>query len=29
VGLEEPDDAAVWRLTPDLALVQTLDFIET
>ncbi len=27
VGLEEPDDAAVWRLTPDLALVQTLDFI--
>ncbi|MFN3487053.1 MAG: selenide, water dikinase SelD, partial [Planctomycetota bacterium] len=27
VGLEKPDDAAVWRLTPEIALVQTLDFI--
>jgi selenide,water dikinase len=27
VGLDEPDDAAVWRLTPEVALVQTLDFI--
>ena len=26
VGLEGPDDAAVYRLSADLALVQTLDF---
>jgi len=26
VGLETPDDAAVFRLSEDLALVQTLDF---
>jgi selenide,water dikinase len=26
VGLETPDDAAVYRVTPDLALVQTVDF---
>jgi selenide,water dikinase len=26
VGLEAPDDAAVYRVTPDLALVQTVDF---
>ena len=26
VGLESPDDAAVYRLTPDLAIVQTVDF---
>lgn len=26
VGTEHLDDAAVWRMTPDLALIQTLDF---
>ncbi len=26
VGTEHLDDAAVWRLTPELALIQTLDF---
>lgn len=26
VGLEVSDDAAVWRVTPDLAVIQTLDF---
>ncbi|MEA2510512.1 MAG: selenide, water dikinase [Actinomycetota bacterium] len=26
VGLEAPDDAAVYRVAPDLALVQTVDF---
>jgi selenide,water dikinase len=26
VGLEEPDDAAVYRLSEDTALVQTVDF---
>jgi len=26
VGLEHPDDAGVYQLTPDLALVQTVDF---
>ncbi len=26
VGLETPDDAAVYRVAPDLAIVQTLDF---
>jgi selenide,water dikinase len=26
VGLETPDDAAVYQLTPDVALVQTVDF---
>lgn len=26
VGHDRLDDAAVWRLTPELALVQTLDF---
>ncbi len=26
IGFEGSDDAAVYRLTPDLALVQTLDF---
>ena len=26
VGLGKADDAAVYRLTPDLAIVQTLDF---
>lgn len=26
VGLGKPDDAAVYRLAPDLAIVQTLDF---
>ena len=26
VGLETPDDAAVYRLTDDLAMVQTVDF---
>lgn len=26
VGLDAPDDAAVYRITPDLALVQTVDF---
>jgi selenide,water dikinase len=26
VGLEAPDDAAVYRVTDDLAIVQTLDF---
>jgi len=26
VGLEGPDDAAVYRLTDDLAIVQTVDF---
>jgi len=26
LGLESPDDAGVYRLTPDLALVQTVDF---
>ena len=27
VGFETADDAGVYRLTPDLALVQTLDFV--
>ena len=27
VGMEMSDDAAVYRLTPDIALVQTVDFI--
>src|SRR2546423_6359312 len=26
IGLEGPDDAAVYRLTDDLAIVQTIDF---
>jgi selenide, water dikinase len=26
VGLETPDDAAVYRIAPDLAIVQTVDF---
>jgi selenide,water dikinase len=26
VGLEDPDDAGVYRLGPDLAMVQTVDF---
>ena len=26
VGLDAPDDAAVYRLAPDLAIVQTVDF---
>lgn len=26
VGLDDPDDAGVYRLGPDLALVQTVDF---
>ncbi len=26
VGLDEPDDAAVYRVAPDLAIVQTVDF---
>lgn len=26
VGLGEPDDAAVYRLAPDLAIIQTTDF---
>ena len=26
VGLETPDDAAVYRVAPDLAIVQTVDF---
>ncbi len=26
VGVDRLDDAAVWRLAPDMALVQTLDF---
>ena len=26
VGLEKADDAAVYRLTPDLAVIHTLDF---
>ena len=26
VGLREPDDAAVWRLDEDRALVVTIDF---
>jgi selenide,water dikinase len=26
VGLEAPDDAGVFRLTPELALIQTVDF---
>jgi selenide,water dikinase len=26
VGLEAPDDAGVYRLTPELALIQTVDF---
>lgn len=26
VGLETPDDAAVYRVAPDVALVQTVDF---
>ncbi|WP_425479160.1 selenide, water dikinase SelD [Dehalogenimonas alkenigignens] len=27
VGLESPDDAGVYRLTPDIAIVQTIDVI--
>jgi len=26
VGLESPDDAGVYRLTPDMAIIQTVDF---
>lgn len=26
VGMERPDDAGVYRITPDVALIQTLDF---
>lgn len=26
IGLSEPDDAAVWRLDPDRAIVSTVDF---
>jgi selenide,water dikinase len=26
VGLDTPDDAGIYRLTPDLAMVQTVDF---
>jgi selenide,water dikinase len=26
VGLQTSDDAAIFRLTPDLALIQTIDF---
>ena len=26
VGLDAPDDAAVYRISPDLAMVQTVDF---
>jgi selenide,water dikinase len=26
VGLDSPDDAAVYRIAPDLAIVQTVDF---
>ncbi len=26
VGMEKPDDAGVYRIAPDLALIQTLDF---
>src|SRR5688572_31852199 len=26
VGLQTSDDAAVFRLTPDLAVIQTIDF---
>ena len=26
VGLQTSDDAAVFRLTPELALIQTIDF---
>ena len=26
VGIEEPDDAGVYRLTDDIAIVQTMDF---
>lgn len=26
VGLEKPDDAAVYRIAPDLAIVETVDF---
>lgn len=26
VGLEVSDDAAVWRITPEVAIIQTLDF---
>jgi selenide, water dikinase len=26
VGLDTPDDAAVYRVTPDVAIVQTVDF---
>ena len=26
VGLEAPDDAGVYRLTPEIALIQTVDF---
>ena len=26
VGLAGPDDAAVWRISDDVAVVQTLDF---
>lgn len=26
VGMDRPDDAGVYRITPDIALIQTLDF---
>ncbi|MEA2448031.1 MAG: selenide, water dikinase, partial [Actinomycetota bacterium] len=26
VGLDSPDDAAVYRISPDVAIVQTVDF---
>ena len=26
IGLGQPDDAAVYRLTDDIAIVQTVDF---
>ena len=26
IGLERPDDAGVYRLSDDLALIQTVDF---
>ncbi|MBA3430220.1 MAG: selenide, water dikinase SelD, partial [Actinobacteria bacterium] len=27
VGLDTPDDAAVYRVAPDLAIVQTVDYL--
>ena len=26
IGLESPDDAGVYQLTDDIALIQTVDF---